>query len=108
MKTTTRILPLLVMAATASVAWIAAGRPQEAAVAPTAEHKLLEKYVGTWDAEVSTSDPSGAAHKSPAKSTARVTCGGLWMVSDFEGTMMGAPFVGHEVFGYDPISKRCS
>jgi hypothetical protein len=111
MKTTARILPVAILAATASVAWIAGGGPattaaQDAQAAATPEHKLLEKYAGTWDAEVTVADPTGAATKTPAKSVARVTCGGLWLVSDFEGSMMGGPFVGHEVFGFDPIAKR--
>ncbi|HET6164231.1 MAG TPA: DUF1579 domain-containing protein [Planctomycetota bacterium] len=112
MKTTARILPVAILAATASVAWIAGGGPattaaQDAQAAATPEHKLLEKYAGTWDAEVTVPDPTGgAATKTPAKSVARVACGGLWLVSDFEGSMMGGPFVGHEVFGFDPIAKR--
>src|SRR5262249_3930101 len=106
-KTTARILPVLALAATASIAWIATGRPQDASVAPTPEHKLLEKYAGTWDAEISVPSPTGGApQKSAAKATARVTCGGLWLVTDFEGSMMGGPFTGHEVFGYDPTTKR--
>jgi len=111
-KTTVRILPVAILAATASVAWIAGGgpattEPQDAAATASPEHKLLEKYAGTWDAEVTVPDPAGgAATKTPAKSVVRVTCGGLWLVSDFEGSMMGGPFVGHEVFGFDPIAKR--
>jgi len=106
-KTTARILPVLALAATASIAWIATGRPQDASVAPSPEHKLLEKYAGTWDAEISVPSPTGGApQKSAAKATARVTCGGLWLVTDFEGSMMGGPFTGHEIFGYDPTTKR--
>ena len=52
MKTTVRILPVAILAATASVAWIAGGgpattEPQDAAATASPEHKLLEKYAGT-------------------------------------------------------------
>jgi len=79
------------------------GAPQSLA---TAEHKLLEKYVGAWDAEVTMQLASGQpAVKSPAKSTARLI-GGIWLLTDFDSSMMGAPFSGHEVLGYDTKSKH--
>jgi hypothetical protein len=111
MKTTARILPVLALAATASIAWIAAGaaasvRPQAAPSLTTPEHKLFEKYAGTWDAECTMNTPDGKSEKSAAKSTSRVICGGLWQVTDFEGSMMGAPFQGHEVLGFDPAAKH--
>jgi ABC-type Na+ efflux pump permease subunit len=64
MKTTARILPVLALAATASIAWIAAGaaasvRPQAAPSLTTPEHKLFEKYAGTWDAECTMNTPDG-------------------------------------------------
>ncbi len=30
----------------------------------------------------------------------------MWLVTDFESTMMGGPFVGHEVVGFDPTEKK--
>jgi hypothetical protein len=70
----------------------------------TAEHKVFEKYVGTWDAEMEMG--SGAeAQKSKGTSTSKVACGGLFMITDFESTMMGAPFIGHEVTGWDAAAK---
>jgi hypothetical protein len=73
---------------------------------PGAEHKMLEKYVGTWECDVEMSSPGAAAEKSKAKSTAKLGCGGMWLVTDFEGTMMGGPFTGHEVTGFDPATKK--
>lgn len=83
----------------------------EAAAMPSPlveEHKLFARYVGTWDADVemASQEPGGAAEKSKARAVCRVTCGGLFMVTDFEGTMMGSPFIGHEVMGFDPRQQK--
>lgn len=83
------------------------GQPQTLAVP---EHKLLEKYVGAWDAEISMpaapgQPPAATPPKTPAKSTARLI-GGIWLLTDFESSMMGSPFNGHEVLGYDTKSKH--
>jgi hypothetical protein len=32
--------------------------------------------------------------------------GGLWLVTDFKAEMMGTPFQGHGVTGYDPNKKK--
>jgi hypothetical protein len=73
---------------------------------PSAEHKLLEKWAGTWDCTVEVTTPDGKTDKSPAKSVSRVACGGMWLVTDFDGTMGGMPFNGHEVAGYDSVAKK--
>ena len=85
--------------------------PPDAAAAPTPlveEHKLFERFAGKWDAEVemASQEPGGAPEKSKAKSVSHLACGGLWLVTDFEGTMMGQPFTGHEVMGYDAAQKK--
>jgi hypothetical protein len=73
----------------------------------SASHKLLEKYVGTWDAELkSPGAPGQPPQVTKGKSTSRLTGGGLWLVTDFEGTMLGAPLIGHEVMGYDNHAKQ--
>jgi hypothetical protein len=108
----TRLLAIVALVATtsAAAAWsFAPAGPQDGAPPSlaTPEHKLLEKYVGTWDAEISMAGPPGTPKvKSPAKSVARLACGGLWLLTDFESSMMGAPFGGHEVFGYDATAKQ--
>jgi hypothetical protein len=101
---------LVATAALAGIAWRSAPSDPQQGAPPsvaTVEHKLLEKYVGAWDAEVSMAGPPGQpAVKTPGKSTARLTGGGLWLVTDFEGSVMGMPFIGHEVFGYDTTLKQ--
>lgn len=106
-------IALVAALAAAPLAWLAwpesatATQDESGMSMVTAEHKLFEKYAGTWTAEMeSNGGPDMPAEKSAAKSTVRVACGGLWMVSDFEGSFMGMPFLGHEVTGYDPETKQ--
>jgi hypothetical protein len=74
---------------------------------PGPEHKLLEKWVGNWDCDIEMyMDPAKPPEKSKGKNVAKLACGGLWLVTDFEGAMMGGPFTGHEVMGYDPPAKK--
>jgi hypothetical protein len=108
-----KVVPILIVAA-AALSWVAwrgpsAPVPQEAQASPLSvpEHKLLAKYAGTWDAELSVSEvPGQPASKSAGKAVARLTGGGLWLVTDFDATLMGAPFSGHEVLGYDASLKH--
>lgn len=67
----------------------------------TAEHALLEQMVGTWNAEVKAGD---AVEK--GTNVARLGMGGLWLTSDFDGQLMGAPFQGHQILGWDPEKKK--
>jgi hypothetical protein len=72
-----------------------------------AELQLFAKYAGAWDAEVEMADEQGGAPTiTKAVANGRVACGGLWLITDFEGTMMGMPFSGHEVSGYDVLQKK--
>lgn len=107
---------LLLALAAGSFGWIARPAPAVAAASqeggappgPTEEHKHLARYVGTWDAEMEFA-PQGEgmpAEKSKASATCKLGLGGLWLITDFEGSMMGAPFLGHEVAGYDPLTKK--
>lgn len=67
----------------------------------TAEHALLEKQAGTWDATVEMAELGVAGH---ATYTAKVDLDGLWLIGDYRGDFMGSEFSGHEVTGFD--SKR--
>ncbi len=70
-------------------------------VKPGPEHEVLKHMVGTWDAEV---EVMGAKEK--GSSVAKLALGDMWILSDFQGTVMGAPFTGHEVFGWDSQKKK--
>ena len=67
----------------------------------------LHADIGTWQATVrSTVDP--AAPPTEEKGRERVTpiCGGKYTWSNFSGSMMGAPFEGHALVGYDPTEQE--
>ncbi|HEV8069591.1 MAG TPA: DUF1579 family protein [Planctomycetaceae bacterium] len=83
---------------------------REAKAAPSAststpEIDVLKKWVGNWEATIESTARDGKAVTNAAKATAKLS-GGRWLVTDFDGTFMGAPFIGHEVIGYDPVAKK--
>ena len=84
--------------------------PAPAKTTPSAglskEQEMVLKDVGEWEAVVkSTGGPEGATEE---KGMERVTpiCDGRWVWTDFTGKMMGAPFEGHGVTGWDPAQKK--
>ena len=67
----------------------------------------LKQDAGTWDATVEMSQgPGQAPMVSKGVEVNTLIGGGLWMVSDFKSAMMGQPFEGHGVFGYDAGKKK--
>jgi hypothetical protein len=73
---------------------------------PTAEHKMLAASAGTWNAVVEMMGEDGKPSKSTGTSVVRVACGGLWVLDDFDATIMGGPFQGHGTTGYDIDKKK--
>ncbi len=71
---------------------------------PGPEHDILKKDVGSWDATVEMTEPSG--QKTTAKGTETVSMIGFWQVSRFKGQMMGQPFEGLATTTWDPTKKR--
>jgi hypothetical protein len=71
----------------------------------TPEIDVLKKWVGSWEATIESTGRDGKAVTNAAKATAKLS-GGRWLVTDFDGTFLGAPFIGHEVIGYDPVAKK--
>jgi hypothetical protein len=60
------------------------------------------KDVGVWDAEVEVRfGPTPT--RSKGVSTSRWTCGGRWLVTDYESD---SGFSGHGVYGFDPAKGR--
>jgi Protein of unknown function (DUF1579) len=70
------------------------------------EQEVLKKWVGTWDATIESTDRDGKLVSSKAKSTVKLAHGDRWLITDFDGMFMGAPFTGQEVLGYDPVAKK--
>jgi len=71
-------------------------------------HKWMAKWDGTWSAEVSTwmGGPEAPPEKSTATVTNKMILNGLYQTSDYSGTMMGQPFMGHAMLAYDNAKKQ--
>jgi Protein of unknown function (DUF1579) len=80
-------------------------RPAPTAAAASPEQDILKQWVGNWEATIESTGRDGKPVKNPAKATAKLV-GGRWLITDFDGTFGGAPFIGHEVLGYDPVAKK--
>jgi hypothetical protein len=75
---------------------------------PGASHKMLEESVGTWDAEVKIwmKGPAGEPTISKGTSEQKMILGGRYLQQNFSGEMMGQPFTGTGLTGYDNIKKK--
>jgi Protein of unknown function (DUF1579) len=69
------------------------------------EAVVLKRWVGNWDATIESTGRDGKPVINAAKATVKLI-GARWLITDFEGTFLGAPFIGHEVLGYDPVDKK--
>src|SRR5688572_22054954 len=74
---------------------------------PSDMHKWMAKSDGTWNVEVTSwMDPDAPPVKSTATVVNKMTMDGLYQMSDYTGTMMGQPFKGHGILGYDNAKKQ--
>ena len=75
---------------------------------PGAPHKMLEESVGTWDAEVKMWMAGPGTEPSISKGTSeqKMILGGRYLQQDFTGEMMGQPFTGVGLTGYDNFKKK--
>ncbi len=96
---TTLFLPFLFAAVTAT---LSAQEPPK----PGAEHQKLAGHAGTWTAAIEMMGEDGKPVASTGKSVVKVGPGGLWVLDDFEATIMGGPFTGHGATGYDPAKGK--
>jgi hypothetical protein len=77
--------------------------PTEAAMAtPSPQHLGLKAMIGTWDAKVTA---AGETETSNAVAVYRAI-GDLWIASDYRGEMMGKPFIGHGIDGFDTLKQK--
>jgi len=72
---------------------------------PGSETKIFQADLGTWNVEIKAWDGPGKPNLSKGKETNRML-GDHWMITDFEGNMMGLDFTGHGVYGYDNDKKK--
>jgi hypothetical protein len=77
------------------------------AATPGAAHQALAAMAGSYDLKVkSWQGPNGPAAESTATATRAMTLGGRVLVEDVNGTMMGGPFTGHGMTGYDNVTGK--
>jgi hypothetical protein len=74
---------------------------------PGAPHKMLASMVGSWKTKVkSWCDPSTGPMESTGTSEQKMLLGGRFLQQEFTGEMMGSPFNGIGVTGYDNHTKK--
>lgn len=74
---------------------------------PGPKHEILKKEAGVWDATVETRmELGGKPVVTKGVETNTLLGDGLWRVQDFKGELMGVPFQGHAVTGYDAAKKK--
>jgi len=79
----------------------------EAAGTPGAAHKALEPLVGEWTAEVkSWMSPDAPPTVSKGSAKAQWTLNGRFVREEFKGEMMGKPFQGISLTGYDNQKQK--
>jgi len=75
---------------------------------PTPEHAELHKTIGEWDAAMKmTMAPGMPAMEAKCTETVAPVCHGHWLWTDYRGDVMGGPFEGHALVGYDTKKKQC-
>ena len=79
----------------------------EAAGTPGEPHRKLATMAGDYTVQVrSWPGPGAPPMEESGKATRSMALDGRVLVEQFEGTMMGAPFRGHGMSGYDNVTGR--
>ncbi len=74
---------------------------------PGAPHKLLTSMAGSWIAKVkSWMEPGRPPMESTCTSEQKMILGGRFLQQEFAGEMMGSPFTGLGLTGYDNHTKK--
>jgi len=74
--------------------------------APGPEHAALKPMEGTWKAVVKSWFAPGQPEVNEGVSENRMILGGRYLEQHMTGTMMGMPFEGYGLTGYDNLAKR--
>ena len=81
-------------------------KKMEAAGTPGPAHEALEAFVGNWKAEVKCwCEPGGSPDVSQGTAKASWILNGHFLEAEFHGEMMGKPFTGRSLMGYDNIKQ---
>ncbi len=74
---------------------------------PGVPHKLLASLEGSWNAKVKAwMEPNGPPMESEGISEQKMLLGGRFLHQEFTGQMMGNPFTGIGITGYDNHTKK--
>jgi hypothetical protein len=74
---------------------------------PAAPHKAMAGTVGTYEAKVkSWHEPGQPPMEETGTATRTMALDGRVLVEDFKGSMMGMPFTGHGMRGYDNVTGK--
>ena len=74
---------------------------------PGAPHKAMAGTVGTYEAKVkSWHEPGQPPMEETGTATRSMALDGRVLVEDFKGSMMGMPFTGHGMRGYDNVTGK--
>lgn len=75
---------------------------------PGAEHAWMATQTGTWvcDSIKQWMDPNQPPAISSATEKITMAINGLYQMTDFTGNMMGQPFTGHAMMGFDKMKKK--
>jgi hypothetical protein len=87
-------------------AWAQAGQDMPPMPKPGPEHEILKADVGVWDAVVEMFMAPGQPPATSKGVETNTLMGGLWLVTEFKGDMMGSPFEGRGMSGYDSLKKK--
>ncbi len=81
-------------------AWMAAMTPGE-------HHEHMKKLAGNFDYTIKMwMDPSAAPTESTGKRSAEMVLGGRYLHETYSGSVMGMPFEGVGLLGYDNVGKQ--
>ena len=81
-------------------------KKMEAAATPGPAHHALNALVGDWKAEVKCwMEPGGAPAVSEATAETNWILDGHFLEEEFHGEMMGKPFTGRSLIGFDNIKQ---
>lgn len=74
---------------------------------PGAPHQALASTAGSYDLKVkSWHDPSGPAMEDAGTAKRSMTLGGRVLVEEVTSSMMGTPYTGHGMTGYDNVTGK--
>lgn len=74
---------------------------------PGAEHAKLKSLAGSWDAKVTMwMDPKAPPMEMTGKSEMKMVLGDRYLMQEFSGNMMGMPFSGVGMVGYNNVLKK--